>query len=224
MPISVVCPGCKKRFSVSEKFAGQKGPCPKCKAEITIPTLENQVVIHAPDSAAPKDAKGRAISAPILREETRFNPTVAAIGGGAALLILALSFLLRGNANWLVLSLGALGLAPPLVFGGYSFLRNDELEPYRGQELWVRVAACSAAYAFLWAVYWWIPWVLELDNGIGLNHLSYVLPAFVLSGGFAAYAAFDLDYMVGLLHYSLYLLVTVILCFILGVQIVGMAG
>lgn len=37
MPILVTCPGCKAQFNVSEKFAGKQGPCPKCKAVITIP-------------------------------------------------------------------------------------------------------------------------------------------------------------------------------------------
>ena len=37
MPISVVCPGCKARFNVSDKFAGKKGPCPKCKTVLTVP-------------------------------------------------------------------------------------------------------------------------------------------------------------------------------------------
>jgi hypothetical protein len=40
MPIQVTCPGCKAQFNVSEKFAGKKGPCPKCKAVITIPAAE----------------------------------------------------------------------------------------------------------------------------------------------------------------------------------------
>ena len=49
MPINVTCPGCLKRFSVADKFAGKQGPCPKCKKIITIPKKEDQVVIHAPD-------------------------------------------------------------------------------------------------------------------------------------------------------------------------------
>src|SRR6185436_17408582 len=77
MPISVVCPGCKKRFSVSEKFAGQKGPCPSCKAVIQIPDKAEEVVIHAPEEAGPKDSKGKTVLKPILREETRFDPKIA---------------------------------------------------------------------------------------------------------------------------------------------------
>ena len=68
MPIKVICPGCTKRFTVSEKFAGQKGPCPHCKAEIKIPEVaEEEVVIHAPENFGPKDAGGRAVLKPIER-------------------------------------------------------------------------------------------------------------------------------------------------------------
>ena len=52
MPIAVVCSSCKARFQVSEKFAGKQGPCPKCKSIITIPKVEEQVQIHAPEEAA----------------------------------------------------------------------------------------------------------------------------------------------------------------------------
>jgi phage FluMu protein Com len=61
MAISIVCTGCKKRFSVSEKFAGLKGPCPNCKTVIQIPAKGDEVVIHAPEAAGPKDSKGAAV-------------------------------------------------------------------------------------------------------------------------------------------------------------------
>ena len=49
MPITIVCPGCHGRFSVSEKFAGKQGPCPKCKKVISIPKASEEVKIHVPD-------------------------------------------------------------------------------------------------------------------------------------------------------------------------------
>ena len=64
MPINVTCPGCLKRFSVADKFAGKKGPCPKCKKIITIPKKEDEVVIHAPEhsEAGAIGAGGRHVS------------------------------------------------------------------------------------------------------------------------------------------------------------------
>ena len=43
MAITIVCPGCHKRFSVSDNFAGQSGPCPKCKTVIKIPEKSTEV-------------------------------------------------------------------------------------------------------------------------------------------------------------------------------------
>ncbi len=154
MPLNIVCPGCKKRFTVSEKFAGQKGPCPKCKAEIEIPALEDQVVVHAPESETLKDSKGRSVSKPILREEMKFSPKVAIGVGVVVLVVLILAFILRRGPDSdpipnIIPFLGAVLFAPPLVFAGYTFLRNDELEPYRGKDLWIRVSACAASYGEL---------------------------------------------------------------------------
>ena len=226
MPLSVVCPGCKKRFSVSEKFAGQKGPCPKCKIEITIPTLEDQVVIHAPESGTLKDSKGRSVSRPILREETRFSPKVAIGVGVTVLVVLVLALILRRGPDsepipFMIPFLGAILFAPPMVWGGYTFLRNDELEPYTGQDLWIRVAACGASYAFLWGAYWFMSSQIGPFN---ITQLVYILPPVVFAGAFAAYASLDLDYMIGLVHYGFYLLVTGGLALFIGIEMFASAA
>ena len=70
MPIQVTCPGCHARFKVSDKFAGQTGPCPKCKKPITIPKKEDEVVIHAPEAYGPKGVDGTATLKPIERKES----------------------------------------------------------------------------------------------------------------------------------------------------------
>jgi len=217
MPINVVCPGCQKRFKVSEKFAGKEGPCPQCKEKIKIPELAEDIVVHAPEDAGPKDSKGRSVSKPILREDTKFSPMIAIAIGVAVIVVIVLAITLRGNAHPLILALGALGLAPPIVLGGYSFLRNDELEPYTGKELWIRVASCSAAYAFLWGIYWWFPSAIGLE--LQINAMVFVLPPLVMAGGLAAFASFDLEFSMGMLHYGFYLLLTAGLCFIMDVQL-----
>ena len=224
MPLTVVCPGCKKRFTVSEKFAGQKGPCPKCKVEIEIPALGDQVVVHAPESTTLKDSKGQAVSKPILREETRFSPKVAIGVGAAALVVLVLALILRRGPDpipAIIPMLGAVLFAPPLALGGYIVLRSDELEPYAGKDLWIRVAACGASYAILWGAYWFVSSQLGPFN---ITQLVYIVPPLVFAGGFAAYASLDLDYMIGLLHYSFYLLVTGGLALFIGVEMFAPAA
>src|SRR5262245_48396622 len=87
MPIPVICPNCHARFSVSEKFAGKEGPCPKCKGKIKVPALDEQVVVHAPEEFAGggKDSKGRPTLKPIARKEAKITP-VMIVGIVAALL------------------------------------------------------------------------------------------------------------------------------------------
>ena len=93
MPIQVTCPGCLSRFSVSDKFAGKKGPCPKCKKEISIPTKAEEVVIHAPEPTGPKDSQGKVILKPIRRTDTLLTRRLLVFIAGAVLFFLGELFL-----------------------------------------------------------------------------------------------------------------------------------
>lgn len=221
MAIEVTCPGCKKTFKVSDQFAGKKGPCPDCKTVITIPTVKQpEVVIHAPESSGPSDSKGRPVLKPLRRKETKLSPLLLGVMLGGAVLALGGAIILRlaypeHNIPAVALALGAIVLAPPLVIGGYSILRDQELDPYRGTAIMIRVAICSAVYAALWGGYAAVPWALGLD-ALELPNLIVIVPIIAVIGGFAAFATLDLEFGNGVLHYGLYLLVTVLLCFVAG--------
>ncbi len=113
-----------------------------------------------------------------------------------------------------LLALGALGLAVPLVLAGYSFLRNDEMEPYRGRELLVRGAICGFVYALLWGVYW----LLGEFGAIQQSPTFWVFvgPLFFVTGGAAAFFALDLEFGAAVLHYAFYLGITVLLRVVMG--------
>jgi len=130
MPIPVTCPKCHTRFKVSEKFAGQKGPCPKCKEVILVPKLEDEVVISAP-VAGPKDGKGRQILKPIKRKEFYVEDKMQ-------------------MPMWMMVIPMAI-VAPLVAYGAYNILKDQEIESFVGQELWLRVLICGAIYALLWA-------------------------------------------------------------------------
>lgn len=217
MPISVVCPGCKARFSVSEKFAGKKGPCPKCKMVITVPELPTEEIkIHVPEQFASggKDSKGRLVSKPIAREETKLRPVLAAAIGGAVILTFVVAFLLRRMPDKLpIIVLGLLLVSPPLTLAGYTFLRDDELEPYRGRTLLLRCTLSALAYALLWGAFALIP------DGVITGEAwqwVFIAPLFISVGAGVAYACLDLDLGNGAMHYCFYLLVTVLLRAALG--------
>src|SRR5262245_332345 len=97
MPIAVICPGCHSRFTVPEKFAGKEGPCPKCKQNIKIPKLEEQVVIHAPEPEKGKDKLGRPLLKPTAREVAKFNPIVAAVVVAVTIAAFGVAFVMRGS-------------------------------------------------------------------------------------------------------------------------------
>ena len=221
MAIQVTCPGCHKRFQVSDVHAGKSGNCPSCKGPIRVPTKEEEVVIHAPESFGPKDASGRATLKPLEREEFKLTPVMMAVIAGTVLLMFALAFLLgrtagdTGPSRWL-LGLGAFIVAPPICLAGYSVLRNEELGAHQGNELWLRVIACAIGYAVLWGGYALVNHFVLGGTTPEMFQLAFLVPIFLAVGGGIALAALELDFTNGCLHYAFYLLVTVLLRMTMG--------
>jgi hypothetical protein len=225
MPIAVLCPGCKAQFQVSDKFAGKKGPCPKCKTIITIPELTPEIIIHAPKPEGPTDSTGRPVFMPILREETVLSQTAMFAIAAAVVTVLLASVIIglatraKGGPPLILLAIGAIALAPPLGLAGYAMLRDQEAPPYRGTTLYIRIAVTSIVYVALWAVYRWIGamWVTH-PPPYELYALLYIVPVMLGIGGLAAYAAFDFEFGPAALHYGVYLALTVILSLLAGVN------
>jgi hypothetical protein len=221
MPIQVVCPGCKKRFEVSDKFAGKQGPCPQCKTVIKVPEKTVEVKIHGPDTptAPGKTPVGGVVFKPIARKYLNATPAMwFGILGGVAVVFLAALILGRGHSpenpvSTVILALGAIILAPPLALAGYIFLRDPELEPYRGPTLWLRLGVVALVYAVLWGALGFLKplWGIGPTAEIPLPALVIIIPVLLGMGGLAAFAALELDYTTAVFHYALYLGITVLL-------------
>lgn len=217
MSILVVCPGCKASFRVSDKFAGKEGPCPKCKAKIKIPTQDEVVKIHVPEEHAEggKDSKGRPTTKPIAREETKVTPVlmISIVGTIVAVLVVAIAMRFTGGASPLLASIGLIIISPPLVIGCYSILRDSELEPHRGKALLLRSGICALVYAASWGVFAFV-----LPEGITTEIWSwlFVAPPFILIGGLTALACLDFDFGTGVIHYSFYVLLTMLVGYLAG--------
>ena len=225
MAIQVTCPNCLKRFQVSDKCAGKTGPCPNCKKEIKVPDASEEVVIHAPDDGAPKDRQGVSVLKPLKRTETDVTRKGMFITFVAILLAVAAAIGLRMGMETIpvyILALGALLLAPPLIWSGYSFVRDSELEPHVGPDLRNRVLILSVILAALWLVYVFVPsYVMDYDSPKEMSYLWFgiIFAVMVGLGTLASAATFDLEPLNGLTLAGLYFIVAVVLALISGLTL-----
>jgi hypothetical protein len=222
MAIQVTCPSCLKRFSVSDKFAGKSGPCPNCQKQIKIPEKSAEVVIHAPETDAPKDSKGRSILKPIRRKDVQLSlPVILGASLGTVVVFgIALGLgLTGGSPPPLLLSIGAVLLAVPLVYTGYWFMHDDELEGFTGRQLMIRCGICSILFAAIWGIYVFVPkYVSGYESTAEITGLEMVIfvPIMIAAGTAASVAALELEVIQGALHYGFYLGITFILAWLSG--------
>ena len=232
MPIQVTCRHCLKRFQVSDKFAGKTGPCPNCKKPIEIPKADEQVVIHAPTDGAPKDSKGVSVLKPIKRKETDVTKSGLLISIGSIVAVFGIALVFRftgenGTAPFWAQLAGLILLAPPLVWSGYTFLYDQEREPYVGPELRNRVLICSAIFAVIWVVYAFVPaYVFELNAASEMSWTVFgiTLCVMIALGALASAGTFELEFFNGVIHAGLYFIVIVLLAFTSGVTLAGEPG
>lgn len=224
MSILVICPGCKAQFRVGDKNAGKQGPCPKCKTILTVPQVE-EVKIHVPEefSSGGKTASGKLATKPVTREKNKVS-AVTIVGIGAAVVAVLFVAFIGGRtglfANLVVSGVGTLAVAVPLSLAGYLMLRNDELEPYRGASLWIRVGICAAVYAALWLGFAFVPDDFRQQGWYWL----FIPVPFLLIGTATAWGAFDFSPENAFFHYTLFLLLTLILRWVAGMPPVWSAG
>ncbi|MDR1492347.1 MAG: zinc-ribbon domain-containing protein [Planctomycetaceae bacterium] len=221
MAIDVTCPGCFKRFQVSDRYAGQKGPCPSCNAIITIP--KEQVKIHAPEDfqSGGKTVKGRVILKPIDRK-------VAVIGAKEWTFAILCAIGAFGFAFWVghfretlghwgvdaIATIGIVAIAFGVSIFGYVLLRSgDELEYHEGVELYKRAGMCAAAYSALWVIFEIIVAYVGLQ---GMILYWFFLVPFVAVSIIASYGLFDLDYLVAVAHYLLFFIAVLFLRWAIG--------
>lgn len=217
MAIRVTCPGCHKRFQVSDQHAGKSGPCPNCKTIIRVPTKDEEVKIKGPEGLG-AGVRGAVTTKLIFRTETKFNPVVAASIAVATLAVLIVTAIL-GQADFfatgavLKSTVALLLISPPLVVAGYWFLRDEEdLDRYEGRDFYVRIAICSVLYMALWGLY--SLYLVAVAKGLAPDEIFVLIVFFIALvslGAGAAYLSFELDFGKGVFHYCFFLFITAIL-------------
>lgn len=215
MAINVVCPGCFQRFSVSERFAGQKGPCPKCGQVIEIP--KGDVVVHEEEGFGGKGASGKLLTKPLERMQLAFsNGQIGLLaGGGAAVLLISIGLGFTGDFGGKVfvaaLVQGLLG--PVMAMLLYPFLAGSEdLGVYEGKELTTRGGLCGLGLALTWWGFLAAAYYLGMTNPISW----VILVPCVVIGVMAAYGALDISVPSGVLLYLVFFLVLLVLFWLSG--------
>ncbi len=212
------------RFSVSDKYAGKKGPCPKCKKEIIVPDKSLEVVIHAPETSGPKNSKGVAVLKPIKRKEFRVGWKTLLGATVGALSVIGIAIAVRlSNAPppaWLLI-VGAIAIAPPIVMLAYTFLRNDELEGYTGKEYFIRTAICSLVFSLTWLLYYTM--AIYLDNKslaeVPVAQMAILMVGMIAIGTGASIATLELETGQAVMHYATYFAASFFLCLIMGIEL-----
>ena len=209
MPIRVTCTKCHTRFNVSEKFAGKQGPCPKCKTTIRIPDASEEVIIEAPKPKGPVDTKGQSILKPVRRKETRLTSVEIALIAASIVGFLILALVMRTQIEdprkhplWLLV-VSAIGLAPPIIYASYTFLRDQDREAFWRRELWVRVSACSAVFALSWLALPVASFAFNDSYETG-SYIVAVIAMFAI-GTVGSMAAFEFDWLMAAVQYGMYL-------------------
>ena len=156
MSLHVICPGCLKGFQVGVRFAGMKGPCPKCGTIIEIP--KESVKIQGAEETQPGKGKQRSRTRVIPRVDMEFNPVWVRCCALGVLGVLLLTFLVGCIPMYDILRalLGTLGLcliAFPLTLFGYHTLRDrEQMFAFTGEELFRRAGMVAAGYVMLWVI------------------------------------------------------------------------
>lgn len=194
MGIRVICPGCMRRFEVSERFAGKKGPCPKCGHMIEIP--KENVVIHAPDEIIieGKKVKNPDFVRPIEREAFAFTrkQIVANIIGMFVILAFAwlFHFLGSGPLKWMAGTAGIFVVAFELAKAGYILVRDpDDLEIFLGRELFRKSCMVALGYVAAWLIFEALIFFLNP----GFFFFFYLVPIAALAA-FIPLIVFDTDF------------------------------
>ncbi|MCL2006313.1 MAG: hypothetical protein FWG73_09175 [Planctomycetaceae bacterium] len=214
-----------KRFQVSPRFAGLKGPCPNCGGMIEIP---NAAVNIQDTDAAKIKAKGeeRILTHPIERLGLDFEPIYVKYSILGVFGVLLLAFLIGCIPMYdTVRSLaGVLGLclvAFPLTLFGYHILRDrEQIFAFSGEELYRQAAIVAAGYGILWLVMEFFLTAMQANAMISCVYIA----VFAGLASFLAYWQLELQNRDAFLHFCIFGISVILLRFLMGLGWLWQSG
>ncbi len=214
------CPKCKTVISIPKPDPAKKPV--------------DEVKIGEPEPAAGGKSKtGRPSTKPLMRTDLKLSPVAIGAIVGVILALFVAAYFARGFVmspypltgeqqllpelkgpydsqilrGYMLRGVGLLLVALPIVWAGYQVLRDDELEPYRGRSLYMRIGVCVFVYLLLWGVYAVIP----ADYTSAWYMWLVMAPPLLAVGFAAAYFCFDFDPTSALTHFLSFAVVTLLL-------------
>ncbi|MDO5580424.1 MAG: hypothetical protein Q4G69_04775 [Planctomycetia bacterium] len=211
MAINVICPGCMTRFQVDDRFAGKKGPCPKCGHIIEIP--KEKLIIHAPEdiTSGGKTVPGGSTLRPITQVRFIFNRRQLFLAFLGIIAICAVAFGLGFWENCFAKAITGLVctflIGIPLTAYGYMMIREeDDLEILLGNELYKRSFFASLGFALVWTIF--EAFVVYLNPGPAF--VIYLVPTMIL-GSIVGIYIYDTNGGKAALLFSLFVLSVLLL-------------
>ncbi len=212
MAIRVICPGCMTSFEVDDRFAGKKGPCPKCGHIIEIP--KEKLVIHAPDEVVTEGKTKKMLgqdARPILQRRFAYTGKQVFWSVLGTLGVISLLFLIGSAHNKALSSIvGAVAvfaIAFPICDFGYMLIRDEnDLEMFLGNERHRRAFFTSLIFGLSWLIF--EGFVAFLGNQGAVTCLYMVVIGAV--GAIGAMLFFDCNYGKAFLVYLMFMFAAVI--------------
>ena len=104
------------------------------------------------------------------------------------------------------------------------FLRDDEFEPYRGTQLWLRSAACGLVFTASWFAFGFIlirlTDISEIETGLKFWQLLPPLVVMFMLGLAGAYLTLDLEPTSAVMLFALFFIATGLLRLVMGMPFV----
>lgn len=193
-------------FEVDDRFAGKKGPCPKCGHIIEIP--KEKLVIHAPDVITDGKKQRKPLgqdARPILQKRFIYTGKQVFWGIMGSLGAIAAAYLVGALTTPFVSQLlGAIAvflIAFPLAEFGYMLIRDDnDLEMFLGNERHIRSLKVAIVFGLSWLGY---ETLVHFLNATGPISCLYLLVMAAI-GAIGALVFFDCNYGKALLVYFLF--------------------
>jgi len=220
MAIDVICSGCLKQFKVSDQFAGRSGPCPGCKTIISIPKLEDQLVIEEPEHKPGSPGAHTRING-IRRRAGFFQRfeviTLCSLFTTVAVVAVVIRILQTDPVTRLNLTTGILfgfglillALASSAL--GYGVLKDAEIEVFARRTIIIRSIITAGIYCLIASGFIMATLFFTQDDPRTLILAILGIACFSIAS-FAPMLCFEMELMHGALHVAIMICMTSLFC------------